>query len=155
MLTPANGWEHRMLILNRLQRICKRQSGGLWHQQSKQMSQASPYSHCHFIRRLTPCISNCWDTHWCTRLHRSGPSNSSLRHPGVMARSLKGHLKHDVLLFVDANSAGLNQHLDGRQLCQGLQTMMSGLERALTLRSQKTPTTLARRCSCHVALRLL
>ena len=30
-----------------------------------------------------------------------------------------------MLLFVVANSAGLNQYLDGRQLCQGLQTMMS------------------------------
>ena len=31
-----------------------------------------------------------------------------------------------MLFFVVANCAGLTQYLDGRQLCQGLQTMMSG-----------------------------
>ena len=40
-------------------------------------------------------------------------------------KEFAGHPKHDVLLFVVANSAGLNQYLDGRQLRQGLQTMMS------------------------------
>ena len=90
MHTNANGLGHTHTPSTH-QKTCRRQSDGLWCQQSKRNCQASQSSHCPSLRGAQHHTNSLWIIQWCITLrpYLKRPFNSRCPQHGMTARILE------------------------------------------------------------------